>query len=161
MYMSLDPMSGNLLAFSSDEPGQELRGAMEIKQCHIVETVSTSHEHQFEVHRAHKEGTVPKGELESGSEAVWHLRAANSAEFQEWLAALRNVAVTSKQMKCEMVRGEGFLWKKGGLRHNWKKRFFKIGKSVQRSYAMCRKHLTICQPYSPTRRNECLVVLLR
>ena len=133
MYFRMDPMSGTLLAFSSDEPDQQLRGTMAIQQCRIVETVSTSHEHQFELHRAHKQGTVQKGELASSSEAVWNLRAADGAELQEWLAALRNVAVVSKRTAREVARGEGFLLKKGAKRHNWKKRWFKLGMCLRKT----------------------------
>jgi hypothetical protein len=127
-YFRLDPMSGSLLAYNSDEPDQQLRGAMSVARgCRIAETVSTSHEHQFELHRAHVAGTVQKGELEAATDAAWHLRAADGAELQEWLAALRGVAVVKQRTAREVLRGEGFLLKKGAKRRNWKRRWFKLG----------------------------------
>ena len=122
-------MSGSLLAYNSDEPDQQLRGAMAVAagRCRIAETISTTHEHQFELHRAHVAGTVQKGELEAATDATWHLRAADGAELQEWLAALRGVAVVKQRTAREVLRGEGFLLKKGAKRRNWKKRWFKLG----------------------------------
>ena len=90
-FFRIDTVSGNLLFFSSDEADTQqlsMLGAMPIRGARIVQTVTTSHQFQFEIHPAEKEGTVAGGEADVASEGVWHLRAADAQEEKAWISAL-------------------------------------------------------------------------